>query len=513
MGAYTKSERASRVHVVVVGAGPGGTTAAALLARRGFRVTVVEKEPCIGGRNAELRLGDYRFDVGPTFLMMKFLLDGIFTETGRRSEDYLSFVRLDPMYELDFGDVSLFPSSRPEAMAAEIERVFPGQSAGFARFMERERVRFLRMYPCLQKDYCSPTAFLAPIFLRALPRLSLGKSLYDVLSGYFEPERLRLSFTFQSKYLGMSPWSCPGAFAIISFIEYAYGVYHVQGGLCKIAEALAKVAEEEGADIRLNAPVKKLLLRGREVRGVELEDGSQLAADAVVINADFAHAMTHLVEPGVLKKYSPAKLAAREYSCSTFMLYLGLDKSYDLAHHRIVFARDYHRNLTDIAVNKTLSDDFSFYVRNATVTDPGLAPEGHAAIYVLVPVPNNTSRIDWAAETPRMRERVLDALAARTPMKDIRDHIRQEAIIAPNDWEEQRGVFLGATFNLAHRLSQMLYLRPHNRFEELDGCYLVGGGTHPGSGLPTIYESGRISANLLSRAFGVPFEPPPPLPV
>ncbi len=508
-----KSERASRVHVIVVGAGPGGATAAALLARRGFKVTVLEKESHVGGRNAELALGAYRFDVGPTFLMMKFLLDGIFTELGRKGDDYLSFVKLEPMYELDFGDISLFPTSDAGAMAKEIERVFPGQSAGFARFMERERVRFARMYPCLQRDYASLAAFFAPVFLRALPRLSLGKSLYGVLSDYFKPERLRLSFTFQSKYLGMSPWSCPGAFAIISFIEYAFGVYHVQGGLCKITEALVRVAREEGAEIRLGTPVKRLVLRGRTVEGVELADGTHLAADAVVINADFAHAMTSLVEPGVLRRYSREKLATREYSCSTFMLYLGLDKSYDLPHHRIVFARDYRRNLTDISVNKTLSPDFSFYVRNATVTDPGLAPEGHSALYVLVPTPNLTSDVRWADEAPRMRERVLDAIAARTPMKDIRAHIRAEKVITPQDWADAYGVYCGATFNLSHRLSQMLYLRPHNRFEELERCYLVGGGTHPGSGLPTIYESGRISANLLSKAFGVPFDAPPPLPI
>ncbi|MBN1444066.1 MAG: phytoene desaturase [Planctomycetes bacterium] len=505
-----KSSAASGRHIVVVGAGPGGLTAAMILAHRGFRVTVLEKAAEVGGRNAELRLGEYRFDIGPTFLMMKFLLDEMFEETGRKSDEYLSFVRLEPMYELDFGDVTLRPTSRPDAMKAEIERAFPGHSAGFDRFLKKERGRFLAMYPCLQKDYSSAASMVAPDLLKALPSLSIGKSLYHVLSGYFEPERLRLSFTFQSKYLGMSPWTCPAAFTIISYIEYGFGVYHVMGGLSRISHAMAKVVEEEGGEIRLRAPVRRLAVEARTVKGVELEDGTRIDADAVVVNADFAHAMTHLVEPGVLKKYSEANLRKRDYSCSTFMLYLGLDQECDLAHHRIVFARDYKKNLDDITHRKVLSDEFSFYVRNATVTDPEIAPPGHSAIYVLVPVPNNQSGIDWEKEEGPFRERVLDALEARTPLKNIRDHIREEAVVSPRHWDDDYSVFLGATFNLSHKLSQLLYLRPRNRFEELKRCYLVGGGTHPGSGLPTIYESGRITANLICKDAGVPYAPPPP---
>jgi len=506
------SKRASRGHIVVVGAGPGGLTAAAILAHRGFKVTVLEKENQVGGRNSELRLGDYRFDVGPTFLMMKFLLDEVFEATGRKSSDYLSFVRLDPMYELDFGEFSMFPTSDREAMKKEIGRVFPDQVEGFERFMRQERIRFLRMYPCLQKDYSSLKQYFSPVMMRALPHLSLTKSLYGVLSGYFKPEKLRLSFTFQSKYLGMSPWSCPGAFTIISYTEYAYGVYHVMGGLNRICHALARVVEEEGGEIQLGRPVTRLIAEGGALKGVEVEGGERILADEVVINADFGHAMTRLVEPGTLKKYSGENLRKRKFSCSTFMLYLGLDRAYDLPHHKIVFASDYRKNLDDITVKKVLSEDISFYVRNATVTDPEIAPEGHSAIYVLVPVPNNKSSIDWKEQEGPFRERVLDALAARTPMKDIREHIKEEAVISPRHWEEKGSIYLGATFNLAHTLSQLLYLRPRNKFEELRNCYLVGGGTHPGSGLPTIFESGRISANLISKSHGVPFEPPPPLP-
>jgi phytoene desaturase len=267
---------------------------------------------------------------------------------------------------------------------------------------------------------------------------------------------------------------------------------------------MVKICRELGVNLRLGTPVKQLVLEDCQVRGVELPDGEKVFADETVLNADFGYAMKHLVPPGVLKKYSPENVDAREYSCSTFMLYLGLDKVYDLPHHTVFFAGDYQGNIRDIFQRKVLSEDISFYVRNASVTDPALAPPGHSAVYVLVPVPNRTATIDWAKEKPAFRDRVIAAMEKRAGMKDIAGHIREEIVYTPQTWQDMNIQF-GATFNLAHSLNQMLYFRPRNKFEELDHCYLVGGGTHPGSGLPTIYESGRIAANLIARRYGVKF--------
>jgi phytoene desaturase len=489
----------------IVGAGPGGLTAAMLLAARGFNVTVFEKDPHIGGRNSAIVRNGYKFDTGPTFLMMKFILDEVFEEAGRHIDSYLRCVKLEPMYRLQFEDLRIEPTTGREAMLQQLDAHFPGNHAGYEKFMTVEKERFHRMYPCLQKDYSSLAQYLSRDMLRALPKLSLGRSLISVLGDYFgDNEKLKLSFTFQAKYLGMSAWDCPGAFAILPYVEHAFGVYHVMGGLSEISEAMAKVCREVGVDLRLRTPVKRLILEGRGVRGVELDNGERILADETVLNADFGYAMKHLVPPGTLRKYSPEKVDAREYSCSTFMLYLGLDKVYDLPHHTIFFAGDYRRNISDIFQSKSLSEDISFYIRNASVTDPGLAPPGHSAIYVLVPVPNRTANINWATEQTAFRDRVITAMETRGGMTDLRRHIREEIVYTPQTWQDMNIQF-GATFNLAHSLRQMLYFRPRNKFEELDHCYLVGGGTHPGSGLPTIYESGRIAANLISRRHGIKF--------
>lgn len=492
--------------IVIIGAGPGGLTSAMILARRGFEVEVFEKANVVGGRNAGLSVGDYHFDTGPTFLMMKFVLEEVFAQAGKKASDYLEFIKIDPLYHLDFGDVCINPRMDIELFKKEIAENFPDEADGLDRFYKKEKERFDKLYPCLTKDYNHFYEFFKKEFIRAIPVLAVGRSLYGNLSRYFKSEKLKLSFTFQAKYLGMSPWDCPAAFTIIPYIERQFGIYHVTGGLNKISEAMAKVAQENGAKINLNSPVKSLILDGKKVKGVELVDGKRVLSDEVIVNADFAYAMNNLVAKDKLKKYSPTKLAKKKYSCSTFMLYLGVDKKYNIDHHNVYFANDYRKNVEEIFHSKELSQDISFYIQNASKNDSTLAPKGHSTIYVLVPIANNFSGIDWNKNKKSFRNLIIKKIEERTPLKDLSKHIVAEKIQTPLDWEEKYNVYAGATFNLAHNLMQMLWFRPHNQFDELDNCYIVGGGTHPGSGLPTIYESGRIVSNLISKKFKVKFK-------
>ncbi len=325
-----------------------------------------------------------------------------------------------------------------------------------------------------------------------------------VLGDYFRSEELRLAFTFQSKYLGMSPWDCPGLFTMIPYTEHAHGVYHVMGGLSRITHTFAEIGREEGAEIHTSAPVARVLVDGRRAIGVDLQSGERVYCDDVIINADFGHAMATLFDEKDLGRYKPSTLRKRKFSCSTFMMYLGLNRAYDAEHHTIVFARDYKKNIEAIMHGRRSFEDMSIYVRNSCKTDPSGAPPGHSALYILVPVPNNTSGIDWQEHKQEMRDYIFRTLRERTPYGDLTPHIQHEMIVTPQDWENKYSVFLGATFNMAHSWNQMLYMRPHNQFEMFSNCYLVGGGTHPGSGLPTIFESARISANLICQKYEIP---------
>ncbi len=482
----------------IVGAGPGGLTCAMLLAHEGFDVTVIEKADEVGGRSAPINLGDFKFDTGPTFLMMKHVLDEVFESCDRKSSDYMQFKLLDPMYQLDFQDFAIQISSDKERMRAELKRVFPGNENRLDKFYSRERGRYEKIVPNLYRDYSNVFAFLSPKVISALPSFFSGGSIFDNLGNYFDEEKLRVCFTFQSKYLGMSPWECPAAFTIIPFVEHEFGIYHVKGGLNQISKAMAKVVEEENGAVVTGQTVEKIVTSGKKVKGVQLEDGKRMDFDKVIINADFGYAMSNLFDSDKIKRYSPEKLERKKFSCSTFMLYLGVDKKYSAPHHNIFFAEDYRQNLADIEEGR-LSEDFSFYVQNASATDDTLAPKGKSAVYILVPTPNNRSNVEWDKEEKRFKEKVLKKVQERTQMKDISEHIEVEKTITPKQWEQDFNVYIGATFNLAHNLSQMLYFRPHNRYGELKDLYLVGGGTHPGSGLPTIYISGIVTAGLISR--------------
>ena len=491
--------------VVIVGAGPGGLAAAMLLAHAGLDVTVLEKEHYVGGRTSTIHSGGFRFDRGPTFFLYPRILSEIFAQTGHDLFSEVEMRRLDPQYRLVFGGGGQIDATSSVAgMEAEIARLSPKDAGGFTRFMEENRDKLKRFAPILERPFYGLNDLFKRDILEALPLLRPWRSLHSEVGRHFSDPRLKLAFTFQGKYLGMSPFQCPSLFSILSFLEYEHGVWHPTGGCGAVSQAMARLARNMGAKIRLGEPVTGIEFDGRTAKRVRTSEAIY-DCDALIINAAFAHAMQSLVPDKLRRRWTDRKLAKKKYSCSTFMLYLGLNGRQDeLPHHTIYLSKDYKRNLEDISRGK-LSDDPSFYVQNAGVTDPTLAPSGRSTLYVLVPVPQQTADLEWGELKHSLRRVTLDQLK-KVGLDDIEDRIRVEHVLSPADWERS-GIYRGATFNLAHNLRQMLHLRPRNRFEDLESVYLVGGGTHPGSGLPTIYSSSRITSTTLLEDLGVGFNP------
>ncbi len=473
------------------------------LAYAGCDVTVIERRDRVGGRTSAIEIDQFRFDCGPTFFLYPRVLSEIFRSVGRELMDDVPMTRLDPQYRLTFGAGGTLDCTPDlEAMDRQIAQFAPRDVGALRRYMDDNRVKLEKFRPILESPFNSAFDLLRPAVISAAKHLHPFRSLGKDLQRYFSDPRLVIAFAFQAKYLGMSPFQCPSLFSILSFLEYEHGVWHPTGGCSRVSERMAEIAADSGVKFRLGEAVKAVKMSGQKLTALETDRGTY-EADAFVVNADFANWITRTVPNENRKRWSDQSIAKKRFSCSTFMLYLGIEGSYqELPHHNIHISEDYEKNLREIELTHTLSNDPSFYLQNASVTDATLAPAGHSALYVLVPVTHQHPNVDWSKATDPFRELTLDKLSA-IGLTDIRDRIRVEHRITPDDWEKKYAIYKGATFNLAHNLGQMLHLRPRNRFEEIDGLYLVGGGTHPGSGLPVIYESSRITSRLLLSDLGV----------
>ncbi len=482
---------------VIVGAGPGGLAAAILLAKSGVKVTIVEKRSQVGGRTSTLSQDGFKFDIGPTFFLYPRVLKEIFAAAGYDLNREVPMTRLDPQYRLVFGGGGeLLATPNVERMERAIAAISPEDAKRFHHFITHNRNKLDKFMPFLQQPFERWSDLAKVEMMKLLPLLAPWRSLDGDLQNHFKDERIRLGFSFQSKYLGMSPFRCPSLFSILSFLEYEHGVFHPTGGCGAVTQAMARIATEMGVEILLDEPVEKVVVEHGVATGVKTANRA-LAADAIVVNADFAGAMRKLVPNQQRHRWTDERLAKKKFSCSTFMMYLGIDGRYDdVSHHTIYLAKDYKENLRDIEEHHQLSASPSFYVQNACITDDTLAPLDQSTLYVLLPVTHDTGSIDWAKETPRYRQIAIEQME-KIGIKGLEQRIRTEKIVTPTDWTEDFGLYKGATFSMAHSLDQMLHLRPHNRFEDVGQMYLVGGGTHPGSGLPVIFESARITSRLL----------------
>ena len=493
--------RKADAHIAVIGAGPGGLAAALLLARAGLRVTVFEQAPVVGGRTRTVEApGGYRFDLGPTFFLYPRVLREIFATCGADLDATVELKRLDPLYRLVFeGGGQLRASADPERLMQDVAALSPVDAQRIPAFLADNRAKLAAFRPILENPFTRLADFLRPDVLASLGRLRPFTSVDQDLRRHFADPRVRLAFSFQSKYLGMSPFRCPSLFTILSFLEHEHGIFHPIGGCGAISEAMAGLVRRMGASLRLGEGVERIDYAAGRPSAVHTASG-RYPVDAVVIGADFVGNIRKLVPEAARRRWQDRKIDRARLSCSTLMFYLGVEGELnELDHHTILLAQDYERNIREIEAG-ILPMQPSIYVQHAGFTDGGMAPKGHASLYVLVPVPNLNAAIDWPAVLPDYR-RLVFARLAQLGLDGLERRIRFERVVTPDDWRNEFAVGQGATFNLAHDLRQMLWFRPHNRFGP--GTYLVGGGTHPGSGLPVIFEGARISVRLLLDDLGI----------
>ncbi len=484
--------------VIIVGAGLGGLATAIRLAAMGRRVTIVEQNERVGGKLNLLSAQGYTFDTGPSLLTMPWVIDELFAAAGRRTADYLQIDQIEPTCRYTWPDGTTFNAwQRLPQFIQAVERLSPSDVPGFFRFLAHTATIYDAVADnFLLKPFDGLRELLTPRLLRDGPRIDALRSVDAAVRAFFHSPYLRQIFNRYATYNGSSPYRSPATFNVISYIEFAEGGWYVRGGMYGLAVALAQLCTELGVELRLNAPVAQILYQHGVAHGVRLTCGEALSASQVVVNADPRYAYATLI-PGQAR--TARHLARLEPSCSGFILFLGVKRSYpQLAHHNIFFSHDYPREFAAIFDHGVPAADPTVYVAASCVSDPAHAPPGHMNLFVLVNAPALTERVCWTREAAPYRELVVAKLE-RMGLTGLGQHITYAQTWTPADLEGRYNAAGGAIYGLASNNPFAAFMRPPLRAQGVRGLYFVGGGTHPGGGIPLVLLSGRAVAERVSR--------------
>ena len=479
-------------HVVVVGAGLGGLSAALRLAGAGRKVTVVERESVPGGRNGLLNKDGYSFDTGPTVLTMPSLIQDAFSCVGEDLKDWLELMPLSPLYRAFYADGSQIDVHANTAQMEEEIRtqVSAEEALGYRKYVDFvTKLYKYEMNDFIDKNIDSPFNLLTPNLARLI---ALGgfRHLQPKVNQYLKDPRLQKVYSFQAMYAGVSPQQALAIYAVIAYMDSVNGVFFPKGGMHAVPRALAGAAEKHGVTFKYNSTVTSIERSNGRATAVITESGERIACDVVVLNPDLPVAWQDLLggQPRSVKrlKYSP--------SCVTLLI--GSNKIYDhLAHHNIHFGKSWDGVFDELINKKTLMSDPSILVTVPSKDDPALAPAGKSSYYVLFPTPNLSADIDWKKVGPKYRDEMIRALEERG-YTDFGKGIEVEQMTTPLDWQSQ-GMEQGAPFASAHTFFQTGPFRPRNLAKGYENIVFAGSGTQPGVGVPMVLISGRLAAERI----------------
>ena len=491
----------TRSSAVVIGAGLGGLSAAMRLGSKGYSVTVIDRLDRVGGRGSSVTKNGFRFDLGPTILTVPQVFERLWKDCGKDFAGDVELVPLDPFYEIRWQDGSRFQvRSSEEEMLAEVTRNFPKDLKGYCKFLEDCEKRYVFGFEGLGRRPMNKIWDL----LKEIPgfiRLRADRSVYAHVSTRVKDPKLRMALSFHPLFIGGDPRNVTSMYILVSHLEKAFGVHYVKGGVQALADAMANVVKEQGGQVLLNSNVENITLSKQKADGVMLENGFKLNADIVVSNADPGWTYNKLL-PNQKKRWTEKKLKKSRWSMGLFVWYFGTKntkkKWQDVGHHTIMNGPRYRGLLADIFDRQFLADDMSIYLHRPSVTDPSVAPKGDDCFYALSPVPNlkTSNPIDWSKELEGYKNKMRMVLEETIP--GFSDAIIEEHILTPKDFEERYLSPYGSGFSLEPRIFQSAWFRPHNVSEDIENLYLVGAGTHPGAGIPSVVTSSEVLSQLVS---------------
>jgi len=478
-------------HVVVVGAGLGGLSAALRLAGAGRQVTVIERDDVPGGRNGLLTDSGFSFDTGPTVLTMPDLIADALDCVGESMDDWLDLIPVEPLYRSFYPDGSrLDVHADPIRMAQEIEQVCGAdEAAGYLRYVDfvTELYKY-EMRDFIDRNIGSPLDLMTPNLAR-LAAIGGFRKLAPKVEQYLNDPRTQRVFSFQSMYAGLAPQDALAIYAVIAYMDSVAGVFMPKGGMHAVPRALAGAAEKHGVEFRYSTEVTRVELQGKRAVAVHTADGERITCDAVVLNPDLPVAYRDLLG------HEPWDVKRLDYSPSCFLMLAGSSAEYSqIAHHNIHFGHSWEGVFRELIDDKRLMSDPSILLTNPSRTDPGLSPDGKHIYYVLFPTPNLDADIDWTTMREPYRDEVVKALEARGYV-GFGDAIEVEHLTTPLDWES-RGMERGTPFAAAHSFFQTGPFRPRNIWGE--NVVFAGSGTQPGVGVPMVLVSGRLAAERIT---------------
>ncbi len=491
--------KGTRARAVVIGAGFGGLAAAIRLRAMGYEVTVLEALDQPGGRARVFTRDGFTFDAGPTVITAPYLLDELFTLVGRNAREYFDLMPVDPYYRILFHDGTTFDYvGDDERLLAQIAAISPRDVDGYRKLAAHARRIFDVGYTQLADqpfDQLSAMMRVVPEMIR----LGSHRSVYGLVSHYIRDERLRQAFSFEPLLVGGNPFDTTSIYLLIHWLERKWGVHFARGGTGAIVAALVRLLDELGVEVRCNAPVEAIEVEHGRAAAVRTADGARLPCDLVVSNGDPSFVYSKLIDARHRHRHTDRAVARTRQSMSLFVAYFGVSRTYpELAHHTIAMGPRYKGLLDDVFRRKVLADDFSLYLHAPTRSDPSMAPPGHEAFYVLSPVPNTRSGIDWTREGEAYLDRILGSLERRM-LPGLRDHLVMVQTMTPHDFEHTLRSVDGAAFGPEPILRQSAYFRYHNRSPDVAGLYFVGAGTHPGGGVPGVLCSAKVLERVVPK--------------
>ncbi len=489
------------MNVIIIGAGLGGLTAAIRLAKKGFSVTILEKNETVGGKVNSVESNGYKFDTGASLLTMRHVLEELFEFAEKRIEDYLEIISLEPICRYFWTDKTIFDASTDlQKTENEIAKLEPQDTANFRRFLADAR----RKYEVSEKTFLAHSLndlpkLLRPKYLKDLIAISSMRTLDAHVKSYFRSPKLQQLFNRFATYNGSSPYQTPATFALIPYVEFGLGAWYVKGGMYRIPKALEKLAEEFGVEIKTNCTVEKIVVENKKAVGVQLRNGETLRSDFVVTNADAIETYRTLIDEENRRSFPDKKLEKIEPSCSGFVLLLGVRKKFEiLAHHNIFFSDDYKAEFDQIFQDLRPAQNPTIYVCATSRTDNTQSPENCENLFVLVNAPYTSEQTDWQKETKNYRNLIIKKLEG-FGLTDLENSIEFEQTITPADFEKKYLANKGSIYGVSSNGIFSAFLRPPNRAKDIKSLYFVGGATHPGGGIPLVLLSGKFAADLILR--------------